>query len=89
ERDVLDVLLPAHASDTLAHYHELLPTSRPFARAAAEVVRALAAAWPADRPLRVLEVGGGTGALTAAVLPVLPRDRTRYVFTDPAKASLG
>ncbi|MDQ2586788.1 SDR family NAD(P)-dependent oxidoreductase [Saccharothrix yanglingensis] len=89
ERDVLDVLLPAHASDTLAHYHELLPTSRPFARAAAEVVRALADAWPADRPLRVLEVGGGTGALTAAVLPVLPRDRTRYVFTDPAKASLG
>ncbi|RKT54183.1 type I polyketide synthase [Saccharothrix australiensis] len=82
ERDALDVLFPTHASDTLAHYYDLLPSLRPFNEAAARVVRAIAEAWPADRPLRVLEVGGGTGALTAALLPVLPPDRTRYVFSD-------
>lgn len=42
--------------------------------------------WPADRPLRVLEVGGGTGGLTAALLPVLPAHLTRYTFTDVTPA---
>ncbi|MDQ3579938.1 MAG: class I SAM-dependent methyltransferase, partial [Actinomycetota bacterium] len=45
-------------------------------------MRELVEAWPLDRPLRILEVGGGTGALAAALLPVLPPDRTHYVFTD-------
>ncbi|MFG2637686.1 SDR family NAD(P)-dependent oxidoreductase [Streptomyces sp. NPDC048362] len=43
-------------------------------------------AWPADRPLRVLEVGAGTGGLTAALLPVLPQHLTRYTFTDISTA---
>ncbi|MGW0315137.1 SDR family NAD(P)-dependent oxidoreductase [Streptomyces flavidovirens] len=38
--------------------------------------------WPADRPLRVLEVGAGTGSLTAALLPVLPHQLTHYTYTD-------
>ncbi|MFC9932276.1 SDR family NAD(P)-dependent oxidoreductase [Streptomyces sp. NPDC127190] len=42
--------------------------------------------WPADRPLRILEVGGGTGGLTAALLPVLPPHLTRYTFTDVSPA---
>ncbi|WP_188316809.1 type I polyketide synthase [Solihabitans fulvus] len=82
ERDVLDILLPTHGSDTLAHYYDLLPVLASLNRGAAEAVRALAAQWPEDRPLRVLEIGGGTGGLTAALLPVLPPDRTHYVFTD-------
>jgi acyl transferase domain-containing protein/NADPH:quinone reductase-like Zn-dependent oxidoreductase/acyl carrier protein len=82
ERDMLDILFPAHGSDTLAHSYDLSSPMRTAHEAAAEVMRAVAAAWPVDRPLRILEVGGGTGALTAALLPVLPPDRTRYVFTD-------
>ncbi|TWP53885.1 amino acid adenylation domain-containing protein [Lentzea tibetensis] len=38
------------------------------------------------RTLRILEVGAGTGGLTAAVLPVLPPGRTEYVFTDISAA---
>ncbi|MGV9879934.1 SDR family NAD(P)-dependent oxidoreductase [Streptomyces sp. NPDC003006] len=38
--------------------------------------------WPADRVLRVLEVGGGTGGATRELLDVLPPERTQYVFTD-------
>ncbi len=88
ERDALDLLDPIHGSDTLGHYRELSPTLRPYREAAAEAVRALVAAWPSDRPLRVLEVGGGTGALTSALLPLLPRDRARYVFTDPSPTAV-
>jgi NADPH:quinone reductase-like Zn-dependent oxidoreductase/acyl carrier protein/SAM-dependent methyltransferase len=32
--------------------------------------------------LRVLEIGGGTGATTSCVLPLFPADRTEYIFTD-------
>lgn len=42
--------------------------------------------WPADRPLRVLEVGAGTGAATAALLRELPSDRTVYWYTDLSPA---
>ncbi|WP_168200653.1 type I polyketide synthase [Allokutzneria sp. NRRL B-24872] len=88
ERDVVDILLPAHGSDTLTHYHDLSPALVPSSRAAAGVLRDLVEAWPADRPLRILEIGGGTGALAAALLPVLPADRARYLFTDASQSFL-
>lgn len=46
------------------------------------LVRELVRHWPEGRPLRVLEAGAGTGALTAALLDVLPPERTHYTFTD-------
>ena len=45
-------------------------------------VTAAVARHPDDRPLRILEIGAGTGATTAHLLPHLPPDRTSYVFTD-------
>ncbi|WP_084550937.1 type I polyketide synthase [Actinomadura rifamycini] len=57
-------------------------------RAVAAVAERIVRRWPADRPLRVLEVGAGTGGATASVLPVLPPDRTRYTVTDPDGTSV-
>lgn len=37
---------------------------------------------PARAPIRVFEMGGGTGVATSSLLPVLPAARTRYMFTD-------
>jgi acyl transferase domain-containing protein/SAM-dependent methyltransferase/acyl carrier protein/NADP-dependent 3-hydroxy acid dehydrogenase YdfG len=37
------------------------------------------------RPIRILEIGGGTGSTTAALLPELPLDRVEYLFTDVSK----
>ncbi|UGY91169.1 type I polyketide synthase [Streptomyces gobiensis] len=51
-------------------------------RGARAVVETMVRQWPADRPLRVLEVGAGTGGTTAFLLPVLPPERTRYTYTD-------
>jgi acyl-CoA synthetase (AMP-forming)/AMP-acid ligase II/acyl carrier protein len=62
------------------------PVNRMLNRAAARTVAAFAGALPGrgpDRPVRILEVGGGTGATTAEVLPRLPADGSvTYEFTD-------
>lgn len=34
------------------------------------------------RPVRVLEIGGGTGATTAFVLPAIAQENIKYTFTD-------
>jgi amino acid adenylation domain-containing protein len=48
----------------------------------AAVLGSLAERWPAGRPLRILEIGAGTGGTTTYLLPMLKADRTRYTFTD-------
>ncbi|MDQ0810408.1 acyl transferase domain-containing protein [Streptomyces sp. B3I7] len=72
--------------------HEQLQETGPAHRFAHRAVQALlgelVAHWPADRPLRVLEIGAATTALTAAVLPLLPADRTLYTCTAPAQSTL-
>ncbi|MVU78190.1 SDR family NAD(P)-dependent oxidoreductase [Nocardia sp. ET3-3] len=73
-------------SEADAHFVERTYSTGPAnvdnLRRATAVVRELVERWPADRPLRILEVGGGTGMVTSQLLPLLPADRTRYVFTD-------
>ncbi|MDJ0388093.1 SDR family NAD(P)-dependent oxidoreductase [Roseomonas sp. E05] len=68
--------LPAALGGGLPAPESLLPAPEAagFERLAAVLARAvaaLAAAWPAERPLRVLEVGAQGGALTRALLAVL------------------
>ncbi|MFD4352142.1 SDR family NAD(P)-dependent oxidoreductase [Nocardia sp. NPDC058518] len=52
--------------------------NRTVAKLIAEAVRTL----PADRPIRVLEIGAGTAGTTGWILDELPADRAEYVFTD-------
>ncbi|MFF1871839.1 SDR family oxidoreductase [Kitasatospora herbaricolor] len=54
--------------------------------AAVAYLTRLLAEWPADRPLRILEIGAGTGGFTARLLPHLPAERTHYVYTDISSA---
>ncbi len=53
------------------------------------VVEKVIQTLPVDRPLRVLEIGAGTGGTTRHLLRVLPADRTQYVFTDVGSLFLG
>ncbi|HJN43351.1 MAG TPA: SDR family NAD(P)-dependent oxidoreductase, partial [Vicinamibacterales bacterium] len=46
-----------------------------------EAIARLASGWPTDRPVRVLEIGAGTGATTTVALAALPDD-AEYWFTD-------
>ncbi|MFE9411001.1 SDR family NAD(P)-dependent oxidoreductase [Streptomyces sp. NPDC006704] len=63
-------------------------TSRFHNRLAQALLRETVRAWPQDRPLRVLEVGAGTGGTAAALLPFLPAERTHYVYSDVSSAFL-
>ena len=58
------------------------PAGRMANQMLGDAVAALLDTLPEDRRLRVLEVGAGTGAGTAAVLPELPAGRYDYTYTD-------
>ena len=80
--DPLQLLFPAGDLTTAEKLYQFSPSARTLNPLTREAIRVAVAEWPADRPLRVLEVGGGTGATSAHVLPILPADRAEYVFTD-------
>ncbi|GAA4232321.1 non-ribosomal peptide synthetase [Actinomadura meridiana] len=82
EADALEFLLPGGDWSVVNALYADNPVSRVQNRTVARVVRSFVDAAPADRPVRVLEVGGGTGSTSAPVLAELPPDRVRYQFTD-------
>ncbi|MGK5632116.1 beta-ketoacyl synthase N-terminal-like domain-containing protein, partial [Streptomyces sp. URMC 123] len=69
-------------AELLEQFFDIAPWCRFHNRVLQALLSVMVDRWPADRPLRVLEVGAGTGGTTAALLPLLPPERTRYVFTD-------
>jgi SAM-dependent methyltransferase len=72
------------SKDVEASYREL-PIFRYCNGIAGALLAAQVAALPPGRPFRLLEVGAGTGGTTASLLPLLPPERTVYVFTDVSK----
>ncbi len=84
--DPLGLLFGDGGSDTMEHLYDASPIARGQNGLALSLLRAMVEKWPSDRPLRVLEVGAGTGGTSAKLLPVLPPERARYVFTDASSA---
>ena len=86
-RDPLELLFGAEpgAADLYANSTAGRAGNRLVADAFAAAVRGT----PVGRRLRVVEVGAGTGATTAAVLPLLPPGRTDYAFTDISAGFFG
>ncbi|MFE9708438.1 SDR family NAD(P)-dependent oxidoreductase [Streptomyces sp. NPDC005930] len=82
EDDPRDILFGEADQHVLTQLYGNAPHLRLHNAYAAQLLGAVVTHWPGDRPLRVLEVGAGTGGMTAALLPVLPPERTRYLFTD-------
>ena len=77
-----EILLGDSGLDTYEHLYDTAPLVGWNNQLALVLAQAMIAFWPSDRPLRVLEVGAGTGGMTAALLPAFRPELTEYVFTD-------
>ncbi|MCM1969373.1 amino acid adenylation domain-containing protein [Streptomyces sp. G1] len=82
----LNLLLPDGDWRVTEALYAANPAARLQNRIAAQAVRAFAEDFPADRTVRVLEIGAGTGSTADAVLAALPADRVAYRFTDLSTA---
>jgi len=86
EKDAVQVLFAGAGAELLEQFYgDGLLTSHWLAAIAA-TVRQAASALPEGRRLKILEVGAGTGGLTAQVLPALERGLYSYTFTDVSAA---
>ena len=81
EQDPLPLLFPQGSSAVVRRAYADSPYARTFNSMLAELIRRAIAQCDHARPLRVLEIGAGTGSTTSVVLPLLAQD-TDYTFTD-------
>lgn len=79
--DPLEVLFPGGSTDEMTALYGNAPSFRVFNTLVRDAVLELARAR-GSAPVRILEVGGGTGSVTAGLLPHLPADGVHYLFTD-------
>ena len=78
----LETLFPQGSFELAEGLYQRSLSMRYFNDLVAAALGALAETTPAGQRLRIIEIGAGTGGTTASVLPMLPADRTQYVFTD-------
>ncbi|MEM7392868.1 MAG: methyltransferase, partial [Verrucomicrobiota bacterium] len=78
----MDVLFPGGSSNELAGVYRDSHWARYFNGIIQALFEQALRLFPADEPVRILEIGAGTGATTTDLLPLCPPDRARYIFTD-------
>ncbi|MEO8057467.1 MAG: beta-ketoacyl synthase N-terminal-like domain-containing protein [Burkholderiales bacterium] len=81
QQSALETLFPGGSFELADGLYRRSATMRYINDLAASAVEAFVAARPTG-PIRVLEIGAGTGGTSAALLPCLPAGRTRYRYTD-------
>ncbi len=82
EVEPLSILFPAGNTDQALSFYRHSKLLVKYNALAAAAVREALAQRPANKSLRVLEVGAGTGGLTSFLLPLLSAEQTEYLFTD-------
>jgi NAD(P)-dependent dehydrogenase (short-subunit alcohol dehydrogenase family)/SAM-dependent methyltransferase/acyl carrier protein len=80
--DPLQLLFPGGSFDVADKLYQESPGAVAHNTMAQEVISAVVEHLPEKRIIRVLEIGAGSGGMTAFVLAKLPAERTEYAFTD-------
>jgi len=84
--DPLELLFPGGDSSLAERMYHDAPAARIFGRAVAEAVEAVRRHTPSDRPLRILEIGAGTGGTTRRIVERLTQSEApapvEYHVTD-------
>ena len=84
-RDRVDpaaLLFPDGSFEDARRLYDDAPSAQTFNGTLAAALRTAVDATPPHVRLRVLEIGAGTGATSAAILKALPPGRVDYTFTD-------
>ncbi len=76
-----EVLFDKAGLQLLENLYSRSPTCRIYNEILAESIKLALRGWELARPMRILELGGGTGALLARIEPFLTSS-AQYVFTD-------
>jgi acyl transferase domain-containing protein/acyl carrier protein len=82
DQDPLQLLFPGGSFADLEKLYQDSPGSQMYNSLIQDVIINALEAYPADQPLRIAEIGAGTGGTTSFLLPELARERTQYYFTD-------
>ena len=81
----LDPLELLFSGGSLAETEKLYrdaPSTRGFNQLIGHTVREVVNSWHANRPIRILEIGAGTGGTTSHVLSQFSGAQVEYAFTD-------
>jgi SAM-dependent methyltransferase/acyl carrier protein len=84
----LETLFPGGSPDLATNLYEKSAGTRYANAIVAAAVQGVSTAIPSHGRLRILEIGGGTGATTSVVLPALPAELVSYHFTDISEVFL-
>src|SRR5262249_35695476 len=79
--DPKELLFPGGNADLLTRLYRDSPIAAIMNSLVERAIVETVSGWPEGHPLRILEIGAGTGATTAQLLPHLP-PQSEYVFTD-------
>ena len=82
KKDPMEVVFPDGSFDMVESLYQDNSLSRYYNLILREIVQKIVRSLPLDNRLSILEIGAGTGSTTASLLPVLPPDRTTYIYTD-------
>ncbi len=85
----LETLFPGGSHEVTEYLYDQWAVARYFNNIARSVIEGVVATHSAGRPLRVLEIGAGTGGTTASLLPALDRCAANYWYTDVSDFFLG
>lgn len=80
--DTVALLFPEGSLHMVEAMYQDSCFTRVYNQLLAAAVKKAVSQLPADRPLRILEIGAGTGGTTTHVVPHLPAHQTEYTFTD-------
>lgn len=84
----LELIFPGGSSEITNYLYQQSPEARYFNSIARSIMEGVVKSQPQAKSLRILEVGAGTGGTTGSLLPILPKERASYWFTDVSESFL-
>ncbi len=88
EANPLDTIFPGGSFKIAEYIYRDWPVARYFASIIRNILDCIIGQQHVQRPLRLIEIGAGTGGTAAGLIPLLSRENTTYWFTDVSELFL-